>query len=236
MYIKPVDDAIRDGNPIQAVIASTSVDLDENHRRLISQTSDATGLTGLIEAVLFLKHKVTPKSTDRLETQGYNGHVTPSRALQTRTPLIHQQVSVESYPHTDHVDFPAPSARPELLLFSANSPSSLKRQIQLHAQAIQSQALNPRNVAYTRAMRREALRYRAFSILRDGQFVNISNQVEPATERPRVTMIFSGQGAQWVGMGKDLLKGDEAFHRDIEKMDGILKTLKAGPTWSIKGE
>lgn len=48
-------------------------------------------------------------------------------------------------------------------------------------------------------------------------------------------MIFSGQGAQWAGMGKEMIQGDPEFRADIETMDSILRGLKCPPSWTIIG-
>jgi len=48
--------------------------------------------------------------------------------------------------------------------------------------------------------------------------------------------VFSGQGAQWPEMGKDLFDQDRGFRDDIEEMDRVLQSLRHPPTWTIAGE
>jgi acyl transferase domain-containing protein len=49
-------------------------------------------------------------------------------------------------------------------------------------------------------------------------------------------MIFSGQGAQWPEMGKDLIQIDPRFREDIRAMDDILQSLNYPPDWKIDGK
>lgn len=59
----------------------------------------------------------------------------------------------------------------------------------------------------------------------------------PLTEPPRVLAVFTGQGAQWPTMGRELLKS--AYVRDImAQFDDILQSLPAAdrPSWSLTGQ
>ena len=56
------------------------------------------------------------------------------------------------------------------------------------------------------------------------------------TVAPDVAMVFSGQGAQWPGMGRDLIRSNKAFLDDIRTMDRILGTLSHPPEWTIEGD
>ncbi|KAF4830071.1 Hybrid PKS-NRPS synthetase lepA [Colletotrichum tropicale] len=48
--------------------------------------------------------------------------------------------------------------------------------------------------------------------------------------------IFTGQGAQWPGMGKDLLAHSPVFRAAIEECDESLAKLPDAPSWSLKQE
>lgn len=146
---------------------------------------------------------------------------------------------------SDQVVEPAPKSycisspgtyRPELLLFSADNRTSLSKQIQHHHQYIQSHDIAASDLAYTRAMRREALDYRAFCTLQKNHFVNISSHVRSQKQfKASIMIVFSGQGAQWAGMGKELVQLGAGVVRDIEIMDKALRSIEKPPSWTIKG-
>jgi acyl transferase domain-containing protein len=91
-------------------------------------------------------------------------------------------------------------------------------------------------MAYTRAIHREHLPHRAFSILDDGSFIQSASGLKVPQGSPPVVMVFSGQGAQWPQMGRELILSDPDFRRDIVKMDHKLKGLIRPPLWNMIGE
>lgn len=48
--------------------------------------------------------------------------------------------------------------------------------------------------------------------------------------------VFTGQGAQWPGMGKELLLHSSVFRKAIEECDESLSKLRDAPSWSLKEE
>ena len=79
------------------------------------------------------------------------------------------------------------------------------------------------------------MKYRAFSVLKAGAPLVIS----PSTKLkaiPKIHFIFTGQGAQWPGMGKELMQDFLAFSEDIRAMDEILAQLPDPPNWTIEGD
>lgn len=46
---------------------------------------------------------------------------------------------------------------------------------------------------------------------------------------------FTGQGAQWTGMGTNLMSHFDTFRRDIRTLDQILQEIESPPSWSIEG-
>ena len=61
--------------------------------------------------------------------------------------------------------------------------------------------------------------------------------------RRKVVFVFPGQGSQWVGMGRQLLKGSVAFAEELRRCDAAIRELAgwsviaaiegAGPEWTI---
>lgn len=124
--------------------------------------------------------------------------------------------------------------RPELLLLSANTSGSLTTSIDQYRDFVQRNANVPTSdIAYTLAFRREKLPHRAFALVQDGAVVETSPTAKAPGSESGVFLVFSGQGAQWAGMGSDLIETDELFRRDIETMDAVLQRVEHPPSWSI---
>jgi acyl transferase domain-containing protein len=131
---------------------------------------------------------------------------------------------------------PQNPSKPELLLFSANTPASLKETVERYTKFVHENAeLMPSDMAYTLSMRREKLTHRTFAILENNTLSDISSQVKTPVKSPEIYLIFSGQGAQWPRMGAELLISDPLFKKDIRMMDQTLQTLAYPPAWSIHG-
>ncbi|KAL7659048.1 hypothetical protein ACMYSQ_001991 [Aspergillus niger] len=49
--------------------------------------------------------------------------------------------------------------------------------------------------------------------------------------------VYTGQGAQWAGMGKELLSHSSVFRKTIKYLDFCLRTLspKDAPAWTLEG-
>lgn len=50
----------------------------------------------------------------------------------------------------------------------------------------------------------------------------------------KVAFVFTGQGAQWAGMGRDLLSTSETFRQSLEKAAKLLKSF--GSEWDLLEE
>ncbi|KAI1088165.1 hypothetical protein F5B19DRAFT_472472 [Rostrohypoxylon terebratum] len=91
-------------------------------------------------------------------------------------------------------------------------------------------------LAYTLAARRSRMPWRTFTVI-DGQEnasrLPIAQPVRIPTEVTSSAFIFTGQGAQYVGMGLELLRYP-VFEESLRKSDEILASL--GCKWSIFSE
>ncbi|ORY04748.1 beta-ketoacyl synthase domain-containing protein [Clohesyomyces aquaticus] len=52
--------------------------------------------------------------------------------------------------------------------------------------------------------------------------------------QPRVLAIFTGQGAQWPTMSRNLFLSSQGYRSSIRKMDDILRACRDPPTWSLE--
>lgn len=90
------------------------------------------------------------------------------------------------------------------------------------------------NLAYAMAARRSQFSWRSFAVVNshtpDTSRVLYSNPVRTTSRSPRVAFVFTGQGAQYLGMGRDLVAFPE-FRSSLHHCDKILKML--GCQWSL---
>lgn len=137
----------------------------------------------------------------------------------------------------------AASSRPHLLLLSAASATSLER-MSLDLQAWladnDGEQLQLQHVAYTLAHRREHLQHRAFMVARREQpgVVCPGRKASSGARPPNLVMVFSGQGAQWARMGRELLlRSDLCFQSSIRSLDRCLREAKLpNCSWSLEEE
>lgn len=125
-----------------------------------------------------------------------------------------------------------------LLPLSASGPKSLdqramdiKEYISRHREAVP-------DLAYTLYAKREHLRHRAFAVT--GGEVSLDSIEFTKADNTKngskiVTFAFPGQGAQWAGMGAELMKNFTSFRKDVEYMDRVLQSLPNAPTWRMHG-
>ena len=137
-------------------------------------------------------------------------------------------------------DIPLPMDRlidgPHLLLFSANTQKSLARMVENYQAFLEDQPNCTQDLAYTLAVRREHLAYRSFAVTSRGKFGNIEPAVKVA-KTSSVIMVFTGQGAQWPRMGRELLDSNSTFLETIRHLDRILQSMNVHrPKWKIEEE
>ncbi|KAK0625506.1 hypothetical protein B0T17DRAFT_578452 [Bombardia bombarda] len=131
------------------------------------------------------------------------------------------------------------SARPYTLVLSANDANSLKANIQ----ALCDHLINPRvkvslpDLAYTLSERRSKLWHLAYVTTR-------STEIEPkdftlakkSSDAPKIGFVFTGQGAQWPQMGKELLQFFPWTRSILEELDQVLQSIRDPPKWSLLSE
>lgn len=172
----------------------------------------------------------TPWPQDRLErislnsfgVGGANAHVIlESAATFNSSTVIHE----------------APET-PQLLLYTANSAKSLTRLIENYKQWVEKNPDRMGDLAYTLAIRREHLPHRAFAIVNNGVIESVSPPVNlKSALKPNIVMVFTGQGAQWPQMGRELLQYNENFRSSIRSLDQhLLRMAGEKPQYSIEEE
>lgn len=147
------------------------------------------------------------------------------------------QVVLDAFEPFEPATFSPQQRRMNLLLLSANTPKSLETNVDKYRAFIgQNAEIHTSDFAYTLALRREKLAHRAFALVHDGTITNVSSSTHSSGVQPPVYLIFTGQGAQWAGMAKELIEEDGLFKKDICFMDAVLSQALHPPSWTILGK
>ncbi|MBO8191790.1 SDR family NAD(P)-dependent oxidoreductase [Streptomyces oryzae] len=134
---------------------------------------------------------------------------------------------------------------PVVLALSARTEPALRDQAaRLHAQLTAGTDWNPADVAHsllttrTRFPRRAAVTGTAREQLLRGLAALAEGGLDPsvvlgsALEEHRPVFVFGGQGAQWAGMGRELLDSAPAFAESVARCE---RALAAHVDWSLTG-
>ena len=135
---------------------------------------------------------------------------------------------------------PVDQTRLYVLPFSASTTQSLEARITSLAQRFNSgETYDFGNLCHTLADRRTQLSKKGFLLTTPstakGDF-SLENLVTPKKIFPRLGFgfLFTGQGAQWPQMGKELLENYVLFSNTIDYLDSILQKLPEPPSWAMR--
>ena len=136
------------------------------------------------------------------------------------------------------------SSRPKLLVFSTSDEAGISRVATVYHQYFTSSSLAKSDkddldsLAYTLSMRRTSLTWRSFVIarsideLQESLEDRLSKPVRSSRKHAKLGFVFTGQGAQWYGIGRELL-AYPVFENSFKDADLYLKGL--GCQWSLLG-
>ena len=226
----------------------------------LGHSEGAAAITSIIKAVLTLENRTilpnikfhTPNPAIPWESTGLVVPVEPTPWPTDRA----ERVSVNSYgiggsnahfiidsaaqfgigqqTHAQTSAFERHKPRKNLLLFSANHKDSLKQVAENVEDYLGKHPDRVDDLAYTLAERREHLKLRSYCVVKDDASpFEVSPQTKFQGSR-EAAFVFTGQGAQWIHMGRQLLLNYQSVLDDIEAMDAVLCSLEHVPLWSIK--
>ena len=152
-------------------------------------------------------------------------------------------VVLEQAPAIGAVAVPAVRRQVQLLPLSAKSPEALRALALLYVDLLSTGAQPAlHNVCWNAATRRTTLDYRAVFVAGDrtgmadalrryasGEAAAAEGVVR-ADASPRIAFVLPGQGAQWVGMARELIAREPAFRAALERCDQAARRFV---DWSI---
>lgn len=127
-----------------------------------------------------------------------------------------------------------------ILPFSASTRQSLEARIVDLAKRIhEGQRYDLGDLCYTLADRRSNLAEKGFLLASEASIRNEValeklNTLQQAQPLLKFCFVFTGQGAQWPQMGRELVDKSPEFAKTIEYLDSILRILPEAPSWTIK--
>ncbi|HEX8742837.1 MAG TPA: beta-ketoacyl synthase N-terminal-like domain-containing protein [Thermoleophilaceae bacterium] len=216
----------------------------------------AAGIAGLIKAMLVLEHGVVPPHL-HLDRMNPEIDLSGTRLLVPReaTPLpedaerrlaatssfgfggTNAHVVLEAAPPPPD---PPDGERPEHLLLpiSARSEAAVLALAASYAERlVDADADEVADLCAAAALGRSHHRHRicvtaehADALPRALGETMLAGVPRPLGRDPRVAFVFSGQGSQWPGMGRDLLANDPVARAEIEACDEIVRDLVG---WSL---
>ncbi|KIA75375.1 hypothetical protein HK57_00158 [Aspergillus ustus] len=124
-------------------------------------------------------------------------------------------------------------ANPKLLVWTAADEKATLRLSQAYVpfyhDLVSSTPNDLDRLAYTLSARRDQMLWRTSAVSQEGTMIAPSRPIRSSTETGLV-FVFTGQGAQYAGMGVELLEYPR-FVRTLERVDAIYARL--GCTWSL---
>jgi acyl transferase domain-containing protein len=185
-----------------------------------------------------LPHRRQIDSVSHELSNGY-GHSSPGPVSRSegKSPENEARITESEENH----DIKAPQRAPKLLVWSASNRKALEQMTESYQVFYQSRPTRARSdldaLAYTLTVRRSHLLWRTFAVVDDGSELCAegfpkADPVRSSDTVPGLVFVFTGQGAQYAGMGLELVKY-RVFEQTLSRINTIYAEL--GCTWSVYG-
>ncbi|KAF2713472.1 ketoacyl-synt-domain-containing protein [Pleomassaria siparia CBS 279.74] len=226
----------------------------------IGHLEGSSGLAGLIKALVSLEHGQIPPNADfRKEKDGLRLHernIKIPTVLEAWPQSDKPRASVNSFgyggtnahlvleraPQADHKPDPATQSSPHLFVISAKSRTSLTGMIEQYRTwtTESGTGFSLASLSHTLCNRRSHYPWRFSCVATDHSSLidQLAHFTGPTTANANagdvpLNFIFTGQGAQWPRMGRELLlaKQSSAFTDSMHRSRDILLAL--GATWDL---
>jgi acyl transferase domain-containing protein len=224
----------------------------------VGHLEGAAGITGLIKAALVLRHGEVPPNlhftglNPHIRTTGtrlrfpvavepWRSGDAPRRAAVSSFGWsgTNAHVILEEAPPAPRSQETRPAHDLRILPISGHDPEAVIAMAQRFASQLGAEPqVNLDDVCYTAATRRS---HHACRLAVTGRTAaDMAQAIDDAVDQrppppaaggaPRVAFVFPGHGAQWAGMGQDLLQSEPVFRDAIARIDAAIKA-EAG--WSL---
>ena len=129
-------------------------------------------------------------------------------------------------------DTEVPAAQLQLIPFSARTNESLSRMVENFAASKVATEFDLNDVGHTLRYGRKHFKRRSFAVVDSGQQLqdsldDVDCDAKPALRR-KVVFMFTGQGAQYAEMAKELFEREPVFRTAIRRCDEVLKSAGEG--------
>ena len=147
-------------------------------------------------------------------------------------------------PDSPNFEFQGIEYTPKLLVLSASDEKGIGRLSKSYSKhfarnsiPVQDETKYMNNLAYTLEARRSSLPWKSFAVAKSfnhlREFEVITSKPMQSNSNPRLGFIFTGQGAQWYAMGRELL-AYPAFRNSLLRAEEYL--LQLGCQWLLLEE
>jgi acyl transferase domain-containing protein len=224
----------------------------------IGHTEATAGLAGLLKTALALRHKTIPATLHvRRRSPVLRGADAPIELAHTTRPWPYRgrpaiagvtalgmfgvgaHMVLTEAPETEAEARPTGSTAALLLPLSTSDPQALGELATRYANTLSGDT-PPLDVCFSAGTRRTHLSHRLAVVGQDRDSLieglrRIADGEQPIdgvriTARPRLVFVFSGQGSQWLGMGRDLLATNPVFAKRFGECAGAIEQER---NWSL---